>query len=266
MSLTQVAIAAVEQRKRQERHAVTHAPAREAVPPSHAEVHRVPRPKLGVRALTRAFFERTHTKDLDEISEDDDDTPRPFCIIWPDSNFRDCAETSTTQPLPPLFFACVARLAGGLPRADSRVHVPAGRSRMGSGHPPPDRVQRLLCASRHLLLCAPRRTPPHMNMVHRTSHTPPSRDAVRPAHARTATWRLRPRRARAQLELEPTHPWFWVELLFDVIFLIDCFGINFNTAVVTEAGLSTDRCVIAKKYLSFCARSAARLATAPPRA
>ena len=36
-----------------------------------------------MRALTRAFFERTHTKDLDEISEDADDTPRPFCIINP---------------------------------------------------------------------------------------------------------------------------------------------------------------------------------------
>lgn len=166
MSLTQVAIAAVEQRKRQERHAVTHAPAREAVPPSHAEVHRVPRPKLGVRALTRAFFERTHTKDLDEISEDDDDTPRPFCIIWPDSNFRLGWDLAILLLIVYNVFS-----------------VPVA-----------------ICFS---------------------------------------------------LELEPTHPWFWVELLFDVIFLIDCFGINFNTAVVTEAGLSTDRCVIAKKYLSF---------------
>ena len=40
--------------------------------------------------------------------------------------------------------------------------------------------------------------------------------------------------------------------MFDVIFLIDCLLINFNTAVYTEAhGLSMDRCVIAREYLSF---------------
>ena len=41
-------------------------------------------------------------------------------------------------------------------------------------------------------------------------------------------------------------------MLFDIIFLIDCFGVNFNTAVYTESGqLSYDRVTIAKTYLQF---------------
>ena len=38
------------------------------------------------------------------------------------------------------------------------------------------------------------------------------------------------------IDSHPTHPWFWFELLFDIIFLID-IGVNFNTAVQTETGL-----------------------------
>jgi len=54
-----------------------------------------------------------------------------------------------------------------------------------------------------------------------------------------------------QLEVPPTHPWFWAELLFDVVFLIDVV-LNFNTAVMTEhAGLSFSRRKIACEYLSF---------------
>ena len=32
-----------------------------------------------------------------------------------------------------------------------------------------------------------------------------------------------------EMDVPPDHPWFWFELLFDVMFLIDCFAINFNT-------------------------------------
>ena len=38
------------------------------------------------------------------------------------------------------------------------------------------------------------------------------------------------------LEVPPTHPWFWFDLVFDIVFLTDCFLVNFNTAVMTEAG------------------------------
>ena len=99
----------LEQRKRLERRTE---PAREESRDVHRvprrDVHRVPRPKLGVRALTRAFFERTHTTDIDELEDDEDDPPRPFCIIWPDSNFRDFAETSTTATAPSFSFAPVS--------------------------------------------------------------------------------------------------------------------------------------------------------------
>ena len=53
------------------------------------------------------------------------------------------------------------------------------------------------------------------------------------------------------LEVAVVHPWFWVELFFDFIFLVDCFVINFNTAVQTDSGLSTNRCVIAREYFAF---------------
>ena len=52
------------------------------------------------------------------------------------------------------------------------------------------------------------------------------------------------------IDSHPTHPWFWFELLFDIIFLID-IGVNFNTAVQTETGLVTDRYSIARTYFSF---------------
>ena len=54
------------------------------------------------------------------------------------------------------------------------------------------------------------------------------------------------------LEVPPTHPWFWFDLVFDIVFLTDCFLVNFNTAVMTEAGhLSYDHMVIAKDYFRF---------------
>ena len=51
-------------------------------------------------------------------------------------------------------------------------------------------------------------------------------------------------------ELPPDHPWFWFEMVFDLLFLFDCFFINFNTAVMTDSGFSYDRATIAKAYLS----------------
>ena len=49
--------------------------------------------------------------------------------------------------------------------------------------------------------------------------------------------------------MAPTHPWFWFELFFDIVFLIDCV-INFNTAVMTETGMVYGRRQIAQIYLS----------------
>ena len=51
--------------------------------------------------------------------------------------------------------------------------------------------------------------------------------------------------------MAPDQPWFFFELGFDMLFLVDCFGINFNTALVTDSGLNFDRWEIAKNYLSF---------------
>ena len=53
-----------------------------------------------------------------------------------------------------------------------------------------------------------------------------------------------------QIDVPPTHPWFWFEFFFDLIFLTDVV-INFNTAVQTETGLEYDRLEIARTYLSF---------------
>ena len=52
------------------------------------------------------------------------------------------------------------------------------------------------------------------------------------------------------MDLSVDHPWFWVEALFDAIFLVD-IAVNFSTGVETDSfGVTYDRRFIAKNYLT----------------